>query len=265
MSGNNSFFLIIFFFTFFQLISNKKEIHLLVGNMFDTELEHSILSDSKLFLIFFTRECAYCKHALKVLRDQIVNHFEETDDIDFGVVDLDVRENVWLALRFNITQIPFIILIENRKMYPFNKQFEEPIVLKFIKEEKFIEDALDVPAPVGLRHKAGVILNEVTEKIKHQVDLLSKKIGINIYWNDTMSYILLALILVVLIYIENRILKGVIQIFGFNKKKEKITQNKDKENTEGKTNNNNNNEIEGKTKEKTKEEKGKKETKRKKE
>ena len=58
--------------------------------------------------------------------EQVIKNYEDEDEIEFGSVNLDKQSNVWLGVRFNITKIPFIILIENKRMYKYPEQlFEE--------------------------------------------------------------------------------------------------------------------------------------------
>ena len=105
----------------FQLTNAKKEIMMLEGDSFDLALQNSIEAKSKLFIIFYINNCPYRPHSLKVLKEKIINNYEDEDEINFATVNLDRQSNVWLGVRFNIIRIPFIILIENKKMYHFLK------------------------------------------------------------------------------------------------------------------------------------------------
>ena len=190
---------------------------LLEGDSFDKELQNSIEAKSKLFLIFYISNCPYCAHAIKVLKEDIIKNYEDEDEINFATVNLDKQSNIWLGVRFNITRIPYIILIEDKRMYLFQNQFEESVVLKFIEDEKNIEDSIDIPENVGIMNKANIIMHELTERIKKTMELLFDRFGIKIYWNNTMSYILLIVLLIFVIYLENKLILFIRQICKFDK------------------------------------------------
>ena len=199
---NNSYILLIFLiFCLFKLFSTKNVIEI-EGEQLDKEIKNSNESKFKLFLIFHVKNCHYCTHALKILNEQIIKHFDEEDEIFFGSIDLDNQLNVWLGVRFNITKIPYIILIKDNKMYQFESQFEESFVLKFINEDKNIEDGEDIPEIITFGRKFKVAVGELTENIQNFL----KKRGVKIIWNDTMTYVLLLFFFTLFIYIEGRIL-----------------------------------------------------------
>lgn len=204
--------LIILILSIFQSTNSKKEIMILDGDSFDAALQNSIESKSKLFIIFYINQCPYCMHSINVLKEKIVYNYEEEDEINFALVNLDKQSNVWLGVRFNITRIPFIVLIENKRMYQFQSQFEESVVLKFIEDEKVVEDSVDIPENIGVFNKANVIMRELTERIRTSMQFLFDKYGIKINWNNTMTYILLFIILVIIIYFENKLITGIRKI-----------------------------------------------------
>ena len=160
------------------------------GDNLDLALKNSYQSQFKLFLVFYVKNCQYCMHALKVLKNSIAKNYDEEEEISFGSVDLDNQLNVWVGLRFNITRIPFIILVENNKMYHYENQFEESLVMKFISEEKNIEDGEDIPKPIGFTQKFYIAVDELTERIQGVVDM----IGLKVKWNINMTYAFLVLI-----------------------------------------------------------------------
>lgn len=216
------FFLIIF--SLFKSSFSTKKIMIIEGDNLDVAIKNSIESKFKLFLIFHVKNCPYCTRALKVLKEQIVKNFEEEEELFFGSIDLDNQLNIWLGFRFNITKIPYIILIENNKMYHFESQFEESLVLKFINEEKNLEDGENIPEPVTFKTKFKIAVKELTESMEG----LMNKIGINVRWNNTMSYILLFIFFFLFVYIESKILEKCKSIFKFNKNNINNSEKKDK-------------------------------------
>ena len=224
MSKKTYILFIFLIFCLFQSSFSTKKIMIIEGDNLDIAIKNSKESQFKLFLIFHVHNCAYCTRALKILKEQVVTNFKEEEEIFFGSIDLDNQLNIWLGLRFNITRIPFIILIENNKMYHYESQFEESLVLKFINEEKNIEDGEDIPEPVTFKHKFKIAVKELTENMQG----LMKKIGINVGWNNTMTYILLIIIFIIFVYVESKIIERCKRIFKLIKNNKNYVKKKDK-------------------------------------
>ena len=184
-------------------IQSKKPIMVLEGDQLDYVIKNASYTNTKLFLIFYVPHCIYCKHALKVLNENIKNNFDEKDPISFGIINLENQTNIWTGLRFNITRIPYIILIENNKMYYYQNSFEEKSVMNFINEEKNIEDALDIPPPVGFFGKLKAAMKELNEK----VELFLGKYGIKKEYSSKICYVIVILGFISLFFIEYHIIE----------------------------------------------------------
>ena len=89
---------------------------ILEGDQLDSKIKLASETNFKLFLLFYVNNCEYCNMALKILKTQVIKNFEDEDEISFGSINLDEQKNVWFGLRFNVTRIPYIILIENKKI-----------------------------------------------------------------------------------------------------------------------------------------------------
>ena len=238
MQKNTSFLFSTLLFCLFQIYLSSKKILVIEGNNIDAAIKNSMEGKSKLFLIFTVKNCPYCSHALNILKDKVVKNFEEEEEIFFGHVDLDSQLNVWLGIRFNITKIPYIILIENNKIYHFESQFEEELVLKFINEEKNLEEGEDIPGRVTFMDKFNVAVNELTEHLQHLVN----KLGLKITWNNTFTYIILIVFFIFFIYFESKLIDKCRNLFrGKNKEKqinvEKKEEKEEKDKVENKEKN----------------------------
>ena len=195
-----------------NIISIKsKEIKIFEGEAFNQELEKTIKTKKKLFLIFFAKNCDYCGYSVRVLKERIVQHYEEDNKISFGVINLDRQSNFWIGYKFNITQIPYILLIEGGKMYQFKEQFDEMKVVQFIDEEKNIEDALDIPEDVGLSKKISFFMAGL---IRQTSDLFVK-FGFNNNMSNYLACALLFIFLVAMIYLEHKLLNGIRKLIDY--------------------------------------------------
>ena len=196
-------------FNLFILISSlfisclsTKQIMSLEGEELDIQIKTSMQSNFKLFLIFYVNNCPYCNMAIKILKTQIIKNFEDEDEINFGTINLDNQKNAWLGLRFNVTRIPYIILIEKNKMYLFQKNFEEKGVIYFINEEKNIEDAFDIPEEITFFSKFKAAMGELSSKIEKVLEMF----GINKKWGIKLSYFVIIVGVISFIYLENKLI-----------------------------------------------------------
>ena len=126
-------------------------------------------------------------------------------------------------------------------MFRFRNQFEESNVIKFIDEEKIIEDSLDIPEEVGFFGKVNFFLANVIQKISS----LFIKFGFSSFWSNIFTFILLIILFINMVYLEQKLLnltKKMIDYFKnmINKKINKREDNKANDNnqTKGKKENN---------------------------
>ena len=87
-------------------------------------------------LIFYTEDCNFCKHIITLV-NKIIEENEFKNDIKFGKVELTY--NLRLQIRFNITKIPFIVLVNNYKMYEMKFLPTEQSLTNFVDSENFDE------------------------------------------------------------------------------------------------------------------------------
>ena len=217
---NKFFFLLLIIFTLISYIFSK-EIKIYEGDTFEQDLKNFIETKTKLFLFFFAKNCEYCSYSVRVLKELVVPHYENDNKISFGVINLDRKSNYWIGLKFNITHIPYILLIEDKKMYLFKDQFEERHVIDFINEEKNIEDAIDIPEDIGLYKKINFYMADIIQKTS---DIFIKW-GLSKFWSYTLSFILLILIFIYLVYLEHKLLNSVRQLISYCSKSKKEKDN----------------------------------------
>ena len=177
---NPNLFILFILILLFSFSLSTKKIMILEGDQLDSQIKSASETNFKLFLLFYVNNCEYCNMALKILKTQVIKNFEDEDEISFGSINLDEQKNVWFGLRFNVTKIPYIILIENKKMYLYQKNFESKEVIKFINEEKNIEDALDIPDEITFFTKFKAAMRELGGNIEK----ILEKFGVSVKLMD---------------------------------------------------------------------------------
>ena len=114
--------------------------------------------NKKLLVIFYTKNCLHCREAINIISKEIIDKYKNDIRIDFGKVDCDLRENIWLNLRFNITRIPYIIIIQGDYFYELNSHYDKFELNYFINDIKDKRELLRIPDDVNLVEKRIIIL-----------------------------------------------------------------------------------------------------------
>ena len=68
--------------------------------------------NKKLLLIFYKQNSTLCEEAINAIEKYIIQDYNSESEIEFGKINLDLDNNIWLYLQFNITRIPYVILIK---------------------------------------------------------------------------------------------------------------------------------------------------------
>ena len=107
----------------------KSEIITLNDNNFNSFVKDG--KDNRWLIIFFFESCYHCKRALQVLNNILYkNKFKSINNIKFGKIDITI--NTKINFRFNITEVPFIALLENNSMIELDLYPNENNLLNFI-------------------------------------------------------------------------------------------------------------------------------------
>ena len=107
----------------------KSEIITLNDNNFNSLVKDG--KDNRWLIIFFFESCYHCKRALQILNNILYkNQFNSINNIKFGKIDILI--NTKINFRFNITEVPFIALIENNSMIELDLYPNENNLLNFI-------------------------------------------------------------------------------------------------------------------------------------
>ena len=190
--------IIVIIFSLFVSIKTSKEIIKLEEDQFDIQIKLSSKRNEKLFILFYIPKCLFCSHAIQTLKQNIIKNFSENDDISFAIVNLHNPKNIWLSLRFNIANVPYIILIDKFKMYEYKQSFEEKLVMDFIKEDKKLEEGLNIPQSPNFFDKLKVTMNEINIRIGKKLG----KLGVNQNWGNKVVYIIIIGGIIFFIFLE---------------------------------------------------------------
>ena len=126
---------------------------------------------------------------------------KELNNIHFGKVECQL--NHWSAMRFNITSVPYIVLIDANKMYEFKSYPTAKMIHHFLTEEKTLEEALSVPPPMNYMKIVVKILNESFGLLNHHIEsFINEKLNLEIKWKTRYTLIIFLCSLVLIVAIE---------------------------------------------------------------
>ena len=163
----------------------------------DLNFDH-LIRDGKIyrwFILFFSKTCGHCRRAKKEI-NKIFQEFKNNGTIRFA--EMEAYDNTLTNVRFNITGVPYIILVENKSIYeldlfPNYDNLKNFIFTNFSEVE---EELKPLPKKVRFTYVAWVIFKQTLDSITGSFNNLLKRKGINIKFN---SYVFILTVLSLII------------------------------------------------------------------
>ena len=163
----------------------------------DLNFDH-LIRDGKIyrwFILFFSKTCGHCRRAKKEI-NKIFQEFKNNGTIRFA--EMEAYDNTLTNVRFNITGVPYIILVENKSIYeldlfPNYDNLKNFILTNFSEVE---EELKPLPKKVRFTYVAWVIFKQTLDSITGSFNNLLKRKGINIKFN---SYVFILTVLSLII------------------------------------------------------------------
>ena len=232
----------------------------------------SIIKDgiyNRWFILCYLETCYHCQRARQVLDDILESgNYPVINNIKFA--QIEVQKNIKSNIRFNISKVPYIILVENNTMYELELYPSEKNLLNFIGTDfrNVTTDIKPFPHMNIFKYYYAIFDYSVSEIVKKINDYLKTK---NIFFEfSSLTFILSYVILCSAISIL--LISAIMKCFTSKKNKNKINKinkmkiknenDREKEKAKEKENNNeNNNSIESEEIKKAREEEKEKEKK----
>ena len=138
----------------FSFIPND-EIYELNDMIFDLYIEKG--EKYRWFILFYLRTCGYCRKAKK----EIEKIFKNYTNTKTRFAELEIDDNVMSNVRFNISGVPHIILVENNKMLTLEKYPNEKNLIEFLNTSfnDVKDEIVDFPKKLLLHMLFGLCLN----------------------------------------------------------------------------------------------------------
>ena len=134
------------------------------------------------FILFYSRSCGHCKRAKKEIL-KIFDDYKNISNLRFA--EMEAYQNTMTNVRFNITGVPYMILVENNKIYemdlfPNYDNLKDFIFTNFSDVE---EELKPLPRKVKFAYVAYLILKQTLDDITDNFNRFLKSKGINFQFN----------------------------------------------------------------------------------
>lgn len=173
-------------------------LHNLTDLIFDDEVQNGI--QDPWLVIFYMHTCPYCKMALEA----VLKYSNSTNNNMMKLGKVECDENMFLCLRFNITNVPYITIFQNNRFYAASKPLTtEQSLSQFISEERSFDTGKEIPPSFGY-------INFLFKSFQEAIDYINKTFAnLNKYffknnfeWTINHTILLLVSILLFIILLE---------------------------------------------------------------
>jgi glutaredoxin len=127
-------------------------------------------------ILCYLETCYHCKRARQVLNDILESgNYPVINNIKFA--QIEVHKNIKSNIRFNISKVPHIILVENNTMYELELYPSEKNLLNFIGTDfrNVTKDIMPFPHMNIFKYYYAIFDNSVSEIVKKINDFLKTK------------------------------------------------------------------------------------------
>ena len=163
----------------------------------DLIFDHVIRNGEKYrwFVLFYSKTCGHCRRARKEI-NKLFDDFKNINTIRFA--QMEAYDNTLTNVRFNITGVPYIVLIENNSIFELDLFPNYENLKKFISTNftEIQEELKPLPRKVKFAYVAWVIFKQTLDSITESFNKLLKRHNINIHFNP---YAFIATVLLTII------------------------------------------------------------------
>ena len=148
------------------------------------------------FILFYSKTCGHCMRAKREIK-KVFEELKSNDSLRFA--QIEAYDNTMTNVRFNITGVPYIIIVENNTMheldlYPNYENLKKFIFTNFSE----VKDELKpFPKKVRFHYVAWVIFKQTLDSVTASVNKFLTKKNIKIQFNPY-AFILTVLLTIVI-------------------------------------------------------------------
>ena len=159
-------------------------------------------------MIFYTKQYRSYSQFMELINMFIYPNYENDETIKFGLIDCHSKSLNWLVNILKIKSIPYMILIEDGRMYYYgNEIISKENIINFIDKKKFINDSYPIIDKINLVTKVKFIYNMLIDALNNFFQKMLNKLNINYKWNNKLSNLVIGFIIFIFFLIEIKILQ----------------------------------------------------------
>jgi len=223
MKFSISFYILIFIYLFQFILCTTKRILDYNCDLFQSYTNTNKYNENKkLLLIFYKQNSTYCEDALNVIENYFSNEYDSNSGVEFGKIDINADNNMWLYLRFKIQRLPYIILIQGNYFYELNRKLDKYSLKDFLELETAKKK---LPGEISNINKIAIISSMTLNMIINVIDNT-----FNIIVNKNIIISILIILLLSFLWLIKSIIFLICKLCckcRKNKKKTKVIQRKD--------------------------------------
>ena len=148
------------------------------------------------FIFFYSKTCGHCRRARKEIK-KLFDYFKDDKSLRFA--QMEAYDNTLTNVRFNITGVPYIILVENNTIFELDlfPNFENLKLFITTNFTEVQEDLKPLPKRVKFTYVAWIIFKQTLDSITDSFNKFLKRKNINLQFNPYV-FILTVLLAIIL-------------------------------------------------------------------
>ena len=159
-------------------------------------------------MIFYTKQYRSYSQFMELINMHIYPNYENDSNIKFGLIDCHSKSLNWLVNILKIKSIPYMILIEDGRMYYYgNEIISQENIINFIDKKKYIYDSYPIIDKINLVTKVKFIYNMIIDASNDFFQKLLNKLNINYKWNNKLSMLVIGFVIFIFFLLEIKFLQ----------------------------------------------------------
>jgi hypothetical protein len=166
---------------------------------FDLVTKMNSTSEIISVILFQSKECAECTEAERIFEKT----FEKVKSEKLKFFKLDCFSSIYTCLRFNISRLPVILVLENGYVYQGAEYLTDNSFFRFLQEEKSPQSGRPIPPPYGYFNIFFKSLDDIFQNFNDFMrKQLRSKLKIKFQWENFHSIMLILILILVLTIFE---------------------------------------------------------------
>ena len=145
------------------------EIYELTDSSFDYHINNG--EKYNWFILFYLSTCGHCSRA----KEEILKIYKNYNKTKIRFAEIEIQNNIMTSIRFNVSGVPFIILVENNSMFELQKYPNEKNLIEFLNTSfnDVKDEILPFPKKVSFQY---VVFVMMTQQLQGLADYFSELI-----------------------------------------------------------------------------------------